>query len=145
LLISQQWKVNSLIKIIMNIGDTYAGGVIFFVDHFGKHGLIAGKMDILTQSVAGLPETLFSWYDAIKHCDKWFENGHNDWLLPNRNQLHQLYLNKDVVPGFTDNNANYWSSSEYYVSIAWEQYFHNGHQSLNNKMNLNRVRPILAF
>jgi Protein of unknown function (DUF1566) len=129
----------------MNIGETYGGGVIFYVDHVGLHGLIAGETDISIHSAANKPETLLSWYKAKSACDTWFVNGYNDWFLPNRNQLHQLYLNKDIICGLSDTNANYWSSSEYYVNIAWEQYFHNGHQSLNNKNNLNRVRPIRAF
>ncbi len=129
----------------MNIGETYGGGVIFYVDHVGLHGLIAGETDISIHLAANKPETLLSWYKAKSACDTWFVNGYNDWFLPNRNQLHQLYLNKDIICGLSDTDANYWSSSEYYVNIAWEQYFHNGHQSLNNKKNLNRVRPIRAF
>ena len=132
-------------KFIMNIGETYGGGVIFYVDHVGQHGLIAGETDISIHLAANKPETLLSWYKAKSACDTWFVNGYNDWFLPNRNQLHQLYLNKDIICGLSDTDANYWSSSEYYVNIAWEQYFHNGHQSLNNKNNLNRVRPIRAF
>lgn len=41
-----QNQINKLKPIIYKIGDEYQGGIIFWVDHSGQHGLIMTKMDV---------------------------------------------------------------------------------------------------
>ena len=48
-----------------------------------------------------------------------------------------------IVGGFTTNN--YWSSSEYDSTNAWNQNFNNGNQNSNNKNNTNYVRAVRDF
>ncbi|MCX6527455.1 MAG: hypothetical protein NTU52_05625, partial [Actinobacteria bacterium] len=51
----------------------------------------------------------------------------------------------NVTPGWSFAADGYWSSSEYFASLAWVQYFANGVQNYNYKFNNFYVRPVRAF
>lgn len=70
---------------------------------------------------------------------------YDDWFLPSKDELNQMYLNlrKNKLGGFSE--ANYWSSSEYFAYVAWGQYFDGGTQAISNRYNEGRVRPVRAF
>jgi len=70
-------------------------------------------------------------------------NGYSDWFLPSKDELNQLYLQKNVVGGFA--NDDYYSSSEYNASAAWFQYFGTGYQERDNKIDPDYVRAVRAF
>lgn len=57
-----------------------------------------------------------------------------DWYLPSKDELHKLYLSKDIIGGFSSNE--YWSSSEYDSQYAWAQNFANGSQH-----NIDKTSP----
>jgi len=128
----------------MNTGDNYGGGIIFYVDSTGQHGMIAAKSDLPGHSEGG-DEGFFSWEDAKMACQNLVKNGYSDWFLPDKEQLSQLYLKKKIVGGFVGSNLHYWSSSEISVEGAWCNYLNDGDQSPDLKTNFNRVRPIRAF
>jgi len=69
--------------------------------------------------------------------------GYSDWYLPSEDELHKLYLNKEVIGGFT--NGLYWSSTEYsdYYAFYWS--FHYDSTDYTNKPNPLYVRAIRAF
>ena len=56
---------------------------------------------------------------------------YDDWYLPSIDELNKLYINRDAIGGFkTDNNAFYWSSTEYDSQNARDVYFYPpGHDS----------------
>lgn len=140
--------VNGNTAIIPNsfsIGQSYGGGIIFYVTPDGQHGLIAETQD---QSIHS------SWYDAYDIiCDP---NNHSiagknytDWRLPSKYELNLLYVNKDIIGGFFLNSM-YWSSTEYYGinnNNAWDQLFLNGQQTHGNAKccSLESVRAIRSF
>ena len=70
---------------------------------------------------------------------------YDDWFLPSKDELNQMYLNLKVegVGGFAGDN--YWSSSEYNASGAWGQYFTIGFLYKYYKYDGNRVRAVRAF
>lgn len=126
------------------IGAEYGGGIVFYVDGTGKHGLVAAKADMQGSS-SGDGDGGFTWCDAEAACNALVSNGYCDWFLPNKEQLCQLYLNKSAVGGFTGNNY-YWSSSEYSSDIAWAQNFSNGTQYVISKSSdIDLVRAVRAF
>ena len=125
------------------IGEQYGGGIIFYVDESGQHGLISAKSDIPGQS-AGKPEGYFTWDDAKSQCDKLVRNGYSDWFLPNKKKLNHLYLQKSVVGGFVD-GAFYWSSSQFSEDMAWNQGFGNGSQEKDDKVLGIRARAVRYF
>ena len=71
---------------------------------------------------------------------------YDDWYLPSRDELDQLYLNRAAIGGF-DPNGNYWSSTDNIddPTRAWAQDFRYGNANLPNKSYTNYVRAIRAF
>ena len=138
--------------VVLKLGDSYQGGIIFFLDASGKHGLIAATMDQskstpwwngsfvsigVANTVDGSANTTTiiqvqgnSTNYAAKICRDYRGGGYTDWFLPAKDQLNTLYNQKVVVGGFTDDI--YWSSTEFDVGSVWVQYFLNGLQHLDN-------------
>jgi Protein of unknown function (DUF1566) len=152
---------------IFKIGQSYGGGIIFYLDNTKKHGLIAADVD---QNVAEWSQTPIvtnatgigvgtgqsnttaivaahgasSNYAAIV-CDKLILNGYSDWYLPSRDELNYLYGQKTIVGGFA--TVHYWSSTEAASNTAWGQLFTNGDQSesFSKTGNSLSIRAIRAF
>ena len=80
---------------------------------------------------------------AARLCYDFELGGYDDWFLPSKDELNELYKQKDPVGGFASNR--YWSSSEYSSYNAWLQYFGSGSQFDNNKYYDTRVRAVRAF
>lgn len=80
---------------------------------------------------------------AAKLADDYELNGYTDWFLPSITELHELYLNKDIVGGFA--SGYYWSSSENGSDFAWYKYFLDGFQGKVDKYVIIRVRAVRAF
>jgi hypothetical protein len=123
------------------IGESYGGGVVFYVDGTGQHGLIAAKTDMPGHSYQK-EEGFFNWYGA-KDVANAFVEGFSDWVLPNREQLKKLYINRSVVAGMAD--SVYWSSSEADAESAWAENFASGEQLVGNKTNGSHVRAVRLF
>lgn len=148
------------------VGETYGGGVVFYVYDNGLHGLIAATVDQSTGVVwdngnndqtdaasegigGGKANTFYiravngyATY-AARLCDTLTAGGFGDWYLPSKYELNLLYAQKAVVGGFA--NAAYWSSSEYNSLYSFEQDFSNGTLAEEFKTATNRVRAIRAF
>jgi hypothetical protein len=67
--------------------------------------------------------------------------GLNDWYLPSKDELNELYINRTVASA----SDGYWSSSEATATGAWDQGFGNGAQGVGGKQQTTPVRPIRAF
>jgi len=80
---------------------------------------------------------------AAVYAYEYSHGSKNDWHLPSKDELIELYNNKAVVGGFAFDY--YWSSSEINATVAWLQSFNYGHQFNLLKTNVNRVRPVRAF
>jgi hypothetical protein len=124
----------------LKIGDSYNGGIVFYVDGTGQHGLIAAKADMTGSS--GKAEGFFNWYGA-KIAANTFVDGYCDWFLPNKQQLNLIYSNRSSIGGIV--NTYYWSSSESDDNKAWAQDFSNGQQLDGKKTNTSHVRAIRSF
>ena len=80
-----------------------------------------------------------NWDDAKLACAKLGKG----WRLPTKNELNVMYKNKDRIGGFAGNR--YWSSTEVGSGNAWNQYFDDGFQSLNEESSIFYVRAVRAF
>ena len=150
------------------IGESYGGGIVFYVYDGGKHGLIAATSDQSTgvswynggYAAANTPfdginagirntTTITTVYQTGSYAAELcaFHNGGNfgDWYLPSRYELNLLYAQKTTVGGFAD--QNYWSSTELHPNNARaaSQYFLNGVQNNHDKSSAFYVRAIRAF
>ena len=70
---------------------------------------------------------------------------YNDWFLPSKDELAQLYLRRDAKRSGGFAEEGYWSSSEYGQWDAWSQYFDDGRQTGTYKSSGRLVRPVRAF
>lgn len=150
------------------IGDTYAGGIVFYLDGTGG-GLVAAESDqstgvewgghgttIGTTSTAvgtgannttGIVSALGSGIYAAMICNELVLNGFDDWFLPSKDELDLMYENLHLngIGGF-DEYWLYWSSSEASFINAWAQIFGDGSQLDDNKDDgAVHVRAVRAF
>jgi hypothetical protein len=156
------------------IGDSFGGGIVFFVYDGGQHGLIAATAD---QSAgirwyggsytntraradgigAGLKNTAIIIANqgpvddnafAATVCNEYSVTvdgvTYGDWYLPSKHELNLLYIERATVGGFINNS--YWSSTESGSYHAWIQVFYYGYQYDTNKEYANlSVRAVRAF
>ncbi len=72
--------------------------------------------------------------------------GYEDWFLPSKNELNQMYVNlhQEERGGFAD--ASYWSSSTHMWDTAWDHNFQTGAAfTPSPKTFSRRVRAIRSF
>lgn len=88
------------------------------------------------------------WWDGKRKCEEQFAQ------MPNLRQLEAIYKNKEVLnEAFIaaggealDDEAYYWSSTEYVNYIAWLLRMSDGNRDNDYKAYYsNYVRPVLAF
>jgi len=152
----------------LSIGDTVQGGIIFYLDPSGCHGLVCA----LTDQSSGAPWYNGSYIDTRAYGSGLFEGKYNtkvinwsqggstsaaaicaaytggsfnDWYLPSIEELNKMYLNlhQQGLGGFA--NITYWSSTEVGDYSAWRQDFYNGGQSIGTKNGTKYVRAVRAF
>jgi len=152
------------------IGEHFGGGIIFYLDQSGRHGLIAAFVDVEEPSVWSRKDTLnratdtalgsgaansrkiiktqgFPQFDADSYaaleCAGVNQNGYQDWYLPSLNELNEMHKNKKMIGGFQQ--FSYWSSSESDATKAWLQNFNTGLQVLQVKTASYALRPVRHF
>ena len=147
------------------VGLSYGGGIIFYLDGTGVHGLVAALSDQSTSADWGCWEDFIGSsgsaigtgqanttaivtgcpYDGIaaRVCYELILNGYSDWFLPSKDELNQMYLQKAAIGGFKD--SVYWSSTDIDATLAYIQIFENGGVELVEKVFSGYVRAVRAF
>ena len=158
---------------VHTIGESYGGGIVFYVYDGGQHGLIAATADQSTSIRwyggtntntrargdgigAGLKNTAIIIANqgsvdgadfAATVCNEYSVTvdgtTYGDWYLPSKHELNLLYLQETVVGGFA--RYAYWSSTEDGFFNAWYQNFSGGLQSSLQKDLTFYVRAVRAF
>ena len=117
------------------VGMEAEGGIVFYVDETGEHGLVAAMEDF---------EDEVNWETAINLSNELNYNQFNDWYLPEIHELEILYNNLGINhQSFKD--SYYWSSTEYSDIGAMFIDFTNGNSGETNKNGVEWVRPIRSF
>lgn len=128
-------------------GKTYQGGLIAYLNTTTGSGLIAAVIDqsagaewgcygdemntsspigIGQDNTTNIVENCAEPEIAARLCDDLVVGIYEDWFLPSKDELNEMYLNLKVngFGGFTI--GWYWSSTEDTPASAWAQYFGNG-------------------
>jgi hypothetical protein len=123
----------------LSIGDTYEGGLVFYIDGSGEHGLVAAPSNqgsgpygscgtggcgstgsgigtgsnntILIESGCADVGT------AADRCANLVLSGYNDWFLPSKNELNEMLSVLGASGSFSI--GYYWSSTEQDTWSAW--------------------------
>lgn len=153
----------------LNIGDTYQGGIIFYLDGSGCHGLIADLIDLPASFWSSSDIDVNSISDWVyggefntkriveKHiltqdapaaqvCYNSTKQGYTDWYLPSFIELNMMFVNlkQEGVGSFVD--GFYWSSSSSMITNAIAQRFSDGHFENHDKnFYQDSVRAIRSF
>lgn len=150
-----------------SIGQKYGGGVIFYIDKSGQHGLIAATFDQSKDAVWGknvdrsnnaiglgigtgvlntkkiLEDGMISANGAAYICGSLKLNGFQDWFLPSLFEMQLLFQNKNQVGGFS--NKYYWTSSVSGNINVWIINLFDGSTCFNGANQATCVRAVRAF
>jgi hypothetical protein len=155
----------------IQIGKTYAGGIIFYVDSTKKHGMVCAPADQDTAIPWSLSRSLVTGamgsdmgtgrtnteiivavqgtgHYAARVCYDLTLNGYSDWFLPSKSECLNMYFNLKVyrnIGGFAD--TLYWSSTESAATKAFSQYSNDGYLPEGGyyKTSPYHVRAVRAF
>ena len=75
-----------------------------------------------------------TWEQALNTCDGLTYGGYSDWILPSKEVLNAMYIQKSEIGDYkAGKGSHYWSSTEYDESQAYNQQFYDGKQIIANK------------
>ncbi|MCK9422379.1 MAG: DUF1566 domain-containing protein [Bacteroidales bacterium] len=148
------------------LGQHVGGGVVFYLDPSGQHGLIASETDLPdyylygcdTDTIPGANGTALGTGAtntaailavcptpgiAASVCDTLTTGGFTDWFLPSVDELDSVYVHQSIIGGFAP--FWYWSSTEQSIPGAWIVEFdieppNVGWTSKNSYLNVRCIR-----
>jgi hypothetical protein len=85
---------------------------------------------------------------AAKACYDLVLGGYSDWYLPSQDELHIMFLNRNLIGGFDSTfDVYYWTSSEYDSGMSFMEtfFFSNGYMGFQAKHVPLKVRPVRSF
>ena len=130
------WKLES-IQNGLQLGDEYAGGIVFYLDGNG-----GGK--VFAPGVAQIHD---DWYDVNSYCEGLDFSGYDDWYGPSINDLIKIQgLNNAFNYGIVKDHT--WSNQEAGQSggsSAYSVQMNSGSTDSFSKGNTFRIIPIRQF
>lgn len=156
------------------IGDTYQGGIVFYLDPSGCHGLIVSPTDLSVASGwwngtfydtraygTGLFEGEVNTEvaqmlqggttNAVGMCYNYAGGGYTDWYLPSTYELKLMDRNIGQLNTLGLGNIGnfgdytYWSSTEIQIYSCWSMEFSTGNYYEHNKNTSIAVRAVRSF
>jgi hypothetical protein len=131
------------------VGDLVLGGVVFYIDCTGQHGLVAALTDQGNTITWGCQGTVTGATGtaiytgaantttilavcttpgiAAQLCRSYNGGGFTDWYLPSIDELQQMYIQRAIIPGITNGVWTYWSSTELSSTVANGWFFYSGY------------------
>ncbi len=85
---------------------------------------------------------------AAKACYDLVLGGYSDWYLPSQDELHMMFLNRNLIGGFDATyDVYYWTSSEYDSGMSFMEtfFFSDGYRGFQAKHVPLKVRPVRSF
>ena len=142
----------TVVAIVYSVGDTGpGGGIVFYVSASdftstdSTCGAVCRYLEAAPNTWSGGVEDPYQlWAAAVVATLAYTSGSKNDWYLPSKDELNELYLVRTTVGGFKLDY--YWSSSANGSAFAWGQTFNDsGRQNSLDKPEGNFVRPVRAF
>ncbi len=156
-----------IINTTFYIGNTYAGGIIFYIEPTWQHGLVVADTNFgpaqwgCSNVLLGVTSTAIGSGQAntaaitaacttpgipARVCYDLVLNGYDDWFLPSSGELQEM-ANHYYQIGYLHNNL-YWSSSEdgntYYLAFGSSGGLL-GSVTTTFKSNPGYIRPVRSF
>lgn len=155
------------------VGDMHQGGVIFFTEPGGEHGLVVSLSDVAEavnwgtssletgagsnfngeMNTSEITSTYGAGNYAAYYCDTLILNGYDDWYLPAPDEMYLLFRAGYQINKILEQDANdqtegittggYWTSRERNQNEAY--LFLDGHLDYASKDIEVKVRAIRAF
>jgi len=113
------------------------------LDPYGEENWDDDKLIIVGNLMVSVDLGRHNWFDAMELCKNYKGEGFDDWRLPTKEELNELYKYHKKFGGFVANY--YWSSSEYSATSAWYQFFSSGYQYGRDKNGYTYVRAVRSF
>lgn len=141
---------------LFKTGDYAFGGIVFWVDDSGQHGLVCAKSDqargiLWNEKVGNSDDRL-----AEKVCSDYSVEVkgivYDDWYLPSKEEVHRMFGNKKAIDKsavknggsrFAENNE--LSPTEYCNNPAWDQEFNYAYKDYEYKNSKFNVRAVRTF
>ena len=163
---------NELAIIAYEIGDLGEGGIVFYIDESGEHGLVAAledlgsyqwgcyEVDISGADGHAIGTGYQNTLDIVSGCSETniqasqasiaSFNSYTDWYLPSNDELLEMYNTigaSDAGGNFASAGSGiYWSSTEESSIYAWVVHFGNGGSNFYRPKHEARfARVIRAF
>lgn len=127
------WKLES-IQNGLQLGDEYAGGIVFYLDGNGGGKVFA----------PGVAQIYDDWYDVNSYSEGLDFNGYDDWYGPSINDLIKIQgLNNAFNYGIFKDRT--WSNQEDGSSSGYSVNMNSGQTDSFSKANPFRIIPIRQF
>jgi hypothetical protein len=147
------------------ISERFGGGIVFYVDESGEHGLIVAEEDASSEAKWGCSETLLPGASGVELgtgqantsaivaacsdtafaaqiADNFVLDGFDDWYLPSKEEF-VLIVKANILPKVF---KYYWTSSQANAGYAWQGSLDNATSIMENYKNNNkRVMVIRKF
>ncbi len=165
-------RLSMNIEVVLDLGENYKGGIIFYLDDTGEHGLIASTSDVslnnstnfmwsgagfigATDTSSGKHNTLLMASESTgpDYAGYPFKNGlglngYDDWYIPAQAEMRLLMERRGFIGEFPSlpGEANYWTSTECCRVKALAMNIFYLSDTVTNKLdNRYRIRPIRKF
>ncbi len=149
------------------VGQKFGGGVIFYIDKTGQHGLIAAGFDQSKDATWGksvdrsnnaiglgigtgslntkkiLEDGMIDATGAAYICGSLSLGGFKDWFLPSLFEMQLIFQNKSKIGGFS--NKYYWTSSVSGNTNVWIINLFDGSTCFQGTNQATCVRAVRAF
>ena len=169
------WSEVAATSATYSIGDIVNGGVVFWLDSTGQHGLVVAFSDSATGvewgcnglDLPNVPNNGSSLVGSGAEIGDGFNNTYDilidcptapaalaarslgaQWFLPSAKELKQMIINKTIleaVSGFSPLIGRYWSSTEITSIQAGQQHSSTDSPTANDKDHSQNVRAVRAF
>jgi hypothetical protein len=127
------------------VGELWGGGIVFYVNTAGDHGLVAALQDQSAGINYGLADDAYTNPNNHDNAGKVY----TDWRMPSRYELNLMYQNLHLAGLGNFAAAAYWSSSCNDNSLpipGWTVNFSNATQTTISRSNNSvRVRVVRDF